>query len=93
MSSVLGEITVEELAKWRSDGREFTLLDVREPYEVQTASIEGACWIPMREIPARLQELPKEQPIVVFCHHGEVVNVDGGIDAYADRVNSEIPRY
>jgi rhodanese-related sulfurtransferase len=109
MSSVLGEITVEELAQWRNDGREFTLLDVREPYEVQTASIEGACWIPMREIPARLRELPKEQTVVVFCHHGErservarylamhgfteVINVDGGIDAYADRINSEIPRY
>jgi sulfur-carrier protein adenylyltransferase/sulfurtransferase len=106
---LIGEITVEELAKWRDDGRDFTLLDVREPDEVQIASIEGAQWIPMRDIPARVSELPKEHPIAVFCHHGgrservarylamqgfaEVLNVDGGIDAYAQRVDNNIPRY
>jgi len=106
---MLREISVEELARWRDEDRAFTLLDVREPDEVRTASIEGAHWIPMREIPQRVHELPKDVPVAVLCHHGgrsesvarflamqgfsQVVNVDGGIDAYASRIDNNIPRY
>lgn len=50
------------------------LLDVREPWEVQTASLTlpGAqlVCIPMQQIPARLQELDPSQPILGLCHHG-----------------------
>ena len=47
------------------------LLDVREPWEVATASIEGATVIPMNEIPSRAHaELDPDKPIVVMCHHG-----------------------
>ncbi|MFL6301081.1 MAG: rhodanese-like domain-containing protein [Terriglobales bacterium] len=49
----------------------FTLLDCREPWEHQTARIEGALLIPMNEIPARAhQELDPDAHIVVYCHHG-----------------------
>jgi rhodanese-related sulfurtransferase len=50
------------------------LLDVREPWEVQTASVTpdefDLVAIPMNEIPARLAELPQDRPIACLCHHG-----------------------
>jgi rhodanese-related sulfurtransferase len=106
---MLGEISVEELGAWRTEGRDFVLLDVREPGEVHIASLAGSRFIPMREIPGRAAELPKDRTIAVICHggarservaqflaaqgFGHVVNVDGGIDAYAARVDSSVPRY
>ena len=75
------------------------LLDVREADELATASIPGATWIPMGELPARIGELPRDKPIVCMCHHGgrservaqflaaerlsDAVNLDGGIDAWS----------
>jgi len=48
-----------------------TLLDVREPWEYQTASIAGSKLIPMGDVPSRAhQELDPEAHIVVICHHG-----------------------
>ena len=55
-----------------SEGSEqFMLLDVREPWEFETARIEGAKLIPMGDVPSRAhQELDPEDHIVVYCHHG-----------------------
>jgi len=103
------EISVDELARWREEKKDFVLLDVRERVEVQTAAIPDSLHIPMREIPARIAELERERTIAVLCHHGgrservasflvpqgfgDVSNVDGGIDAYALRIDRSIPRY
>jgi len=50
------------------------LLDVREPWEVRTASVTGAGYevlaLPMASIPARLRELDPERPVACLCHHG-----------------------
>ena len=50
------------------------LLDVREPWELQTASVRADGFalvaIPMNEIPARLAELDPAKPIACLCHHG-----------------------
>src|SRR5215472_9566330 len=65
------EITVAELKALRDRGGEFTLLDVREPWEYETAQIGGSKPMPMGEVPARFQqELDPEEHIVVVCHHG-----------------------
>src|SRR5262250_1650935 len=65
------EITAEEVQAMQKGAEDFTLLDVREPWEVQTSSIEGAKLIPMGEVPSRAhQELDPEEHIVVMCHHG-----------------------
>jgi rhodanese-related sulfurtransferase len=65
------EISVTEFKSLKDAGEGFTLLDVREPWEFQTAQIDGSKHIPMGEIPARFnQELDPEQHIVVICHHG-----------------------
>ncbi len=89
------------------------LLDVREPWEVQTACVSEDGFklltIPMREVPARLAELDPDQPVACLCHHGmrsqqvanfllqsgfaEVVNLQGGIDAWSREIDPSVPRY
>ena len=93
------------------------VLDVREPWELQTASVKPAGFalvvIPMREIPARLAELQQahgsDQPIACLCHHGmrslqvanflvqsgftQVVNLQGGIDAWSRQIDPSVATY
>ena len=65
------EITPEEVKDKLDAGEEFTLVDVREPWEFETAHIDGAKLMPMGDVPARAhQELDPEDHIVVICHHG-----------------------
>ncbi len=56
-----------------------TMLDVREPWECQAASVLGAqtfpkgmrlLQIPMHELQARRREIPNDEPVAVLCHHG-----------------------
>lgn len=51
------------------------LLDIREPWEFQTASVTAddrfeLLQMPMRTVPARFMELDRHQPIACLCHHG-----------------------
>ena len=46
------------------------IVDVREDYELDICKIDGALHIPLNEIPQRASELPKDQKIVIMCHHG-----------------------
>jgi len=65
------EITAEEVKAKLDGGDPFLLLDVREPWEFETARIEGAKLMPMGDVPTRAhQELDPEDSIVVVCHHG-----------------------
>lgn len=65
------EITPEEVKAKLDQGEEFTLVDVREPWEFETARMAGAKLVPMGDIPLRAhQELDPEDHIVVVCHHG-----------------------
>src|ERR1700736_3917299 len=65
------EITPEDVKTKLDAGEGFTLLDVREPWEFETAHMAGAKLIPMGDVPARAhQELDPEDHIVVVCHHG-----------------------
>ena len=74
---MIAQIRPSELSAWIQSlpaGREPMVLDVREPWECQTASVtpDGFALqaIPMHEIPARLDELDAEQPVACLCHHG-----------------------
>lgn len=85
------------------------VLDVREPWEHEVCAIANSRLLPMQEIPARLQELPADSDIVVVCHHGmrslqvanflkqsgleRVFNLSGGIAAWAEQVDPDMPRY
>lgn len=51
------------------------VLDVREPWELQTASVRPEpgfelVAIPMNEVPARLAQLDAQRPVACLCHHG-----------------------
>ncbi len=50
------------------------VLDVREPWELQTASVSADGFslltIPMNQLPARLGELDPARPVACLCHHG-----------------------
>jgi rhodanese-related sulfurtransferase len=65
------EITVEEVKGKLEAGDAFKLLDVREPWEFETAKIAGAKLMPMGDVPSRAhQELDPDEHIVVLCHRG-----------------------
>jgi rhodanese-related sulfurtransferase len=65
------EISAEEVKAKIDAGESFTLLDVRELWEFETAKISGAKSMPMGDVPSRAhQELGAEDHIVVVCHHG-----------------------
>ena len=55
-------------------GKAPVVLDVREPWELQTASVKAEGFdlvsMPMRSVPARYLELDQDQPIACLCHHG-----------------------
>jgi rhodanese-related sulfurtransferase len=53
------------------NGKQARLIDVREPWELATAHVEGSVAMPMGDVPARAhQELDPEERLVVMCHHG-----------------------
>jgi len=65
------EITAEDVKRKLDNRDDFTLLDVREPWEFETAHIANSKWMPMGDVPQRAhQELDPDQHIVVMCHHG-----------------------
>ena len=65
------EISVEDVKGKMDAGESFTLLDVREPWEFETARIADARLMPMGDVPSRAhQELDPDDHIVVMCHHG-----------------------
>ena len=68
------EIGADELLALCAGAQPPLLLDVREPWEAQLASIRldgvRSQLIPMGQIPARLGELDPAQPVVCYCHHG-----------------------
>ena len=65
------EIMPDDLKRKLDAGEPVVVDDVREPWEVQTASLGDAKHIPMGDIPARAhQELDPDAHIVVVCHHG-----------------------
>jgi rhodanese-related sulfurtransferase len=65
------EITTDQLKQQLASEKPPVLLDVREPWEIETASISGSVNIPMAEVPARaFNELDEDTPILVLCHHG-----------------------
>ena len=103
------EVSVEDLADLKAGGRRFYLLDVREPWEIDLCRFDGSLDIPLDELPERLDEVPTDAPIIVVCHHGQrsayathwlrgagrgqAVNLAGGIDAWARRIDAAMPIY
>jgi rhodanese-related sulfurtransferase len=65
------EITVAETVELMRN-KQARLIDVREPWEFQTAHIDGSVLMPMGDVAARAhQELDPDERLVVLCHHGQ----------------------
>jgi adenylyltransferase/sulfurtransferase len=69
---VAAEISAAAVATRLAAGERFLLLDVRDAPELDLARIEGSRWIPLKELPARVEELAdwRGRPVVVHCHYG-----------------------
>ena len=86
-----------------------TIIDVREPYELEICHVDGAQHIPMRQIPEQLESLPRDKHLLILCHAGgrslrvtqflraqglsAVSNIAGGIDAWAEEIEPGMRRY
>jgi rhodanese-related sulfurtransferase len=66
---MISQITSEELRSWMKNGNEFTLIDVREPWEHEDFNIGGQL-IPLNELSQRFTEIPSDKPIVFYCRKG-----------------------
>jgi sulfur-carrier protein adenylyltransferase/sulfurtransferase len=102
------EIQVEELKRRLDAGENIFVLDVREPHEYQICNI-GGYLIPLGDLPKRVNELDTSRDIVAHCRSGvrsakavnflrqagfkKVTNLAGGILAWADRVDTKMPKY
>ncbi len=85
------------------------LLDVREPWEYDIVHLPDSLLIPMGKIEERREELDPQRETVVICHHGirsakivhvlenfgfkRVINLRGGLDAWAKEVDPKMPTY
>ncbi len=102
------ELSAKELQQWLAEGKQFDLFDVRTEQERQVASIAKARALDS-DGEAYLRSLDKSKPVVIHCHHGtrsrafaqqlvsagyrNVHNLEGGIDAWSQTVNRNVPRY
>ena len=102
-------ITPYQLKGMVNAGKPFVLLDVREEWEYQMVHLEGAISIPLGELLKRFRDIKPGSEVVVYCHWGmrsldaafllqqlgfkSVKCLLGGIDRWAEEIDSQILRY
>ncbi|MBZ5648055.1 MAG: molybdopterin-synthase adenylyltransferase MoeB [Acidobacteriia bacterium] len=108
VSTTVPEMTVEELKRRLNAKEDLFVLDVREPHEYQICNIQGHL-IPLGDLPKRVHELDSSREIVAHCRSGvrsakavdflrqagfkKVKNLQGGILAWADKIDPKMPKY
>jgi monothiol glutaredoxin len=101
-------ISAPELKKWMDEGKKFELFDVRTDEERAIAKVDRARALDV-EGEKHLLALDKDTPVVFMCHHGmrsrnaaervlrdgfkQVYNLEGGIDAWSQKVDPAVVRY
>jgi molybdopterin/thiamine biosynthesis adenylyltransferase/rhodanese-related sulfurtransferase len=107
-SSVRG-ITAVQLNEMISQGEKVALVDVREPFEFEIARIPNSQLIPLGTVPERLAEIPRTATTVVMCKTGmrsaraieflrgegfeNLLNLEGGLDAWREAVDPTLRKY
>jgi adenylyltransferase/sulfurtransferase len=108
MTDGIKEITATELKARQDRGEKLFILDVREPHEYQICNLNGKL-IPLGELPQRVNELDSSVEMVVHCRSGKrsadaihflqtagfkkLLNLKGGVLAWADEVDPKMPKY
>ena len=108
MTNGIPEITARELKARQDRGDDLFILDVREPHEYQICNLNGKL-IPLGELPRRVSELDSSREMVVHCRSGKrsadaiqflqtagfkkLLNLKGGVLAWADEVDPSMPKY
>lgn len=103
------DISAQDLKERLEREPNLILLDVREPHELEIAAIQGAKNIPLGEVAQRMTELDSAEEMVVFCKRGsrsaraieilssagfkKMKNLKGGINAWAEEVDTSLPLY
>ena len=106
--SAIPQMSVRELKQRLDQGTAPVIIDVREPHEYQICNL-GARLIPMNAVPARLNEIPRDQEVVIQCKSGgrsqmvadflvksgytKVSNLAGGILAWATEIDPTLQKY
>jgi molybdopterin/thiamine biosynthesis adenylyltransferase/rhodanese-related sulfurtransferase len=106
--STLNEIDVHELKSWMDSGKDFQLIDVREPHEYDIVNL-GAELIPLSTVVNHLDKISKDKPVVVHCKMGgrsakaieqlkakgfdNLINLKGGVIAYAKEIDRSLTTY
>lgn len=97
------EVTVKELKEKIDKGEDFQLIDVREPFEFETANLNGEL-IPMGGILVEKDKIAKDKPVIIHCRSGarsaavitqleqqfgftNLYNLKGGIKAWAQEID------
>ena len=102
-------ITPHHLKAMINAGKPFVLLDVREEWEYQMVHLEDAISIPFGELLKRFREIKPGNEVVVYCHWGmrsfdaafllqqlgfkSVKSLAGGIDRWAQEIDTQVLRY
>ena len=102
-------VSVEDAKARSDRGEPLEILDVREAHEHAIVRIPGATDLPLSELPARMHELDSARAYTLSCHHGpravqafrllraagfsRLQVLQGGIDAWAARIDPNLPRY
>jgi rhodanese-related sulfurtransferase len=104
----ISEITPIELQQLLASDNPPAFIDIREEGEAAICSIEGSTLIPMNTLPQRLQEIPRNRPVILYCHSGmrsmmvgqwlsqqgyDALSLAGGIDRWAAEIEPEMARY
>jgi adenylyltransferase/sulfurtransferase len=103
------DVEPRQVDAWLKRGEDVVLLDVRTPKEVGYCRLPGSVFVPLQELPQRLDELDPDRRTVVYCHHGirssqavaflrgrgfgQAINLSGGIEAWSREVDPSVPRY
>jgi sulfur-carrier protein adenylyltransferase/sulfurtransferase len=106
--TTIPEISVHELEALMNAKADIYILDVRNPDEYALCNLGGNL-LPMKELPTRYTELNPDQQIIIHCHAGgrsrratefllqqgfkHVFNLRGGITAWANEIDPEMPKY
>lgn len=69
-TAAMQNITANDMQKMTKQTPDTYLLDVRTLGEYTQKRIKGAHLIPIDQVQARIKEIPKDRPIIVYCETG-----------------------